>query len=169
MSASQPSVRQDCVIMRDHLIASDLPAIRSLVEATDMFTASEVGTAVELLCEYFEKGAASGYHFVVAEIEGAVVGYACFGPIPCTVSSWDLYWIAVQPARQRSGVGRLLLREVEGQVLKAGGSRVYLDTAGRDAYEPTRSFYERMGYARAAVLPDFYAEGDAKVVYAKRL
>jgi len=134
-----------------------------------MFSAAEVEIAVELVGEYLEKGTASGYHFTVAEIEGVVVGYACFGPTPCTVSSWDLYWIAVHPAKQRGGIGGLLVKEVEGQVLKTGGNRLYVDTSGRQAYEPTRAFYERMGYARAAVLPDFYAPGDAKVIYAKSL
>ena len=47
--------------------------------------------------ERLEKGAASGYEFVIAEDDSSMVGYACFGEIPCTVGSYDLYWIVVDP------------------------------------------------------------------------
>jgi hypothetical protein len=46
---------------------------------------------------------------------------------------------------------------------------MYVDTSGRAQYAPTRAFYEHMGYERAAVLEDFYAPGDAKVIYSKIL
>jgi len=148
---------------------ADLPAIRRLIEDTLMFSSAEVRIAVDLVCEFLDCGTSSGYRFAVAESDRAVIGYACFGPIPCTVSSYDLYWIAVHPSKQRHGIGRKLLEHVEQQIAEYGGTRVYVDTSGRDAYGATRSFYERMGYARAAVLPDFYAPGDAKVVYLKSL
>ncbi|MDY6910698.1 MAG: hypothetical protein SWC40_12285, partial [Thermodesulfobacteriota bacterium] len=37
----------------------------------------------------------------------------------------------------------------------------------RSLYEPTRAFYHRCGYARAALLQDFYAPGDHKVIFVK--
>jgi ribosomal protein S18 acetylase RimI-like enzyme len=98
-----------------------------------------------------------------------LAGYACYGPIPATRESHDLYWIAVAPERQGRGLGRRLLRAVEREVARAGGRRIYVDTSGRDAYAPTRAFYERAGYVREATLPDFYAPGDAKVIYRKQL
>ena len=157
------------VELRPHLKTSDLPAIRTLVEETRMFSLAEIQIAAELVSEFLKEGANSGYRFTVAESQGDVVGYACFGPIPCTVSSYDLYWIAVHPSRQHSGIGRQLLEVIERRTAEDGGTHVYVDTSGRDAYVPTRAFYERMGYARAAVLPDFYAPGDAKIVYVKSL
>ena len=39
--------------------------------------------------------------------ETVVVGYACYGPIACTVASYDLYWIAVDPQFQRHGIGQI--------------------------------------------------------------
>ncbi len=134
-----------------------------------MFSPAEIQIAAELVSEFLKEGANSGYLFTVAESEGDVIGYACFGPIPCTVSSYDLYWIAVHPSWQHSGIGGRLLDDIERWIADKGGTRMYVDTSGRDAYVSTRAFYERMGYTRAAVLPDFYSPGDDKVIYVKSL
>lgn len=155
--------------LRRYLKRSDLPAFRALLAETRMFSHAEIEVAAELVDESLERGSDSDYRFTVAESAGEVIGYACFGPIPCTVASYDLYWIAVCPSKQRSGVGRQLLDDVEQQIADYGGARVYVDTSGRDAYIPTRAFYERNGYVQAAVLPHFYAPNDAKITYVKCL
>lgn len=166
---SQSQESNTRIEFRDKLRPTDVPAIRSIVEATGMFSAEEADVAAELAEESLQRGDSSGYRFVIAESAGSVVGYACFGPIPCTRSSFDLYWIAVDPHSQRLGLGRRIIGQVESRVGSVGGTRIYVDTAGRDEYIPTRAFYERMGYVCAAVLPDFYAPADAKVIYAKVL
>lgn len=70
---------------------------------------------------------------------------------------------------QRSGLGRELLLETERRAVALGAQQMFVDTSGRDQYTPTRAFYERMGYEKAAVLADFYAPGDAKIIYSKEL
>lgn len=147
----------------------DSAQVLRLAEATGLFNAEEVAVAEELVHERLSKGAESGYHFVFAEDNGRLLGYTCYGPIPLTASSYDLYWIAVSPDYQRKGIGRLLLDETVRRVRQAGGDRLYADTSGRQQYENSRAFYERMGFHREALLADFYAEGDAKVIYSKKL
>jgi hypothetical protein len=44
-----------------------------------------------------------------------------------------------------------------------------VETSSRDDYASTRKFYEVHGMTEAARLADFYAPGDARVVYVKRL
>ena len=44
-----------------------------------------------------------------------------------------------------------------------------MDTSQRTEYASTRAFYESCGYLQEAVLRDFYAPGDGKVVYCKVL
>ena len=155
---------------RREVVSSDVAAIRALVSATGVFRADEVDVAEELVRERLARGDASGYHFVILEsTDGELRGYACYGLIPCTVASYDLYWIAVAPAQQRGGLGRRILEAVEADVAARGGTAIYVDTSGRAAYAPTRAFYERNGYLRAAQFADFYAPGDDKVVYVRRL
>jgi ribosomal protein S18 acetylase RimI-like enzyme len=145
----------------------DAERIGALVAATGFFSDAERGIAVELVRERLAKGAASGYEFVLAEHDGALAGYACWGPIAGTASSHDLYWIAVHPQAQGRGLGRRLVTLVEEAIARAGGTRVYVETSSRAQYAPTRAFYERAGYQRAALIEDFYGPGDGKVIYVK--
>ena len=152
---------------RDEPRAADLARVRELVEATGFFSGEEAAVAVELLDDRLARGPASDYRFLFAEEDGRVAGYAAYGRIPLTRGSWDLYWIAVDPATQGQGVGKALLAEAERRIALAGGERVYADTSSRAQYEATRGFYARCGYAVAATLDDFYAPGDGKVIFVK--
>jgi GNAT superfamily N-acetyltransferase len=155
--------------LRDTVRASDVAAVRSIVTSSGFFALHEIDVAAELVEERLARGVASGYHFVFADAGGQPIGYACYGPIACTVGSFDLYWIAVTAAARGQGLGRRLLAEVERRVAAAGGRRLYIETSSRPLYEPTRRFYERCGYATAACLADFYGPGDAKVIFVKAL
>jgi ribosomal protein S18 acetylase RimI-like enzyme len=105
----------------------------------------------------------------MAEHYGRLAGYACFGPVPATASSYDLYWIAVHPDFQGRGLGGRLLQEAERRIKASGGGRIYVDTSQRVQYASTRAFYESCGYLLETVLKDFYAVGDGKAIYCKSL
>lgn len=147
--------------------ADDLDSVRRIVTVTGVFRRAEVEVAVELVEERLAKGARCGYEFIFAERDGQTIGYACFGHIACTVGCYDLYWLAVTPDEQRCGVGRLLLAEVEKTLCRQSARRLYIETSGGSSYANSRDFYERCGYRRAATLSDFYAPGDAKIIYEK--
>lgn len=164
-----PQLTPDPFTLRTSPRPTDAIDIRRIVAATGLFRPPEIDVAVELVETRLAKGAASGYEFVFAEQRGQVVGYACFGKNTLTVSSFDLYWIAVEPQLHGQGVGRLLLAEVEKQIVSAGGTRIYIETSHRPDYVATRGFYERCGYTLATVLDDYYAPGDSKAVYVKTL
>lgn len=154
------------------VLESDAAAVHALVCETGFFSKSEELIALELVEETLSMGKESGYEFVFADTPGnpgRLLGYTCYGPIPDTASSFDLYWIAVAPAEQRTGLGSALLRETERLALRQNATRMFVDTSGREQYTPTRNFYERMGYREEARLVDFYAPGDDKVIYAKTL
>lgn len=164
---TKPSVGE--LSLRFELCAGDVEAVRQITESTGFFSPEEVGVAVELAEDRLQKGAASDYHFIVGDSGGRPVAYTNFGRIACTVSSFDLYWLAVDKQHQGSGFGRKLLTEAEHRIRALGGTRVYVETSNRAQYTPTRAFYERCGYRIEAILPDFYAPGDDKVIYIKLL
>jgi D-alanine-D-alanine ligase len=157
------------VTLRDVVSAEDLAAVREIVSSTGFFTPDELDVAIELVEDHLARGEASGYYFLFAEQDGQTVGYACYGPIACTVGSFDLYWIAVHRDYWQQGLGRLLLRAAERRIAAAGGRRIYIETAGKPEYAPTRKFYERCGYVAEASLADFYAPGDAKIIYSRAI
>jgi D-alanine-D-alanine ligase len=146
---------------------ADPGRIRELVESTGVFSRVEEDIAVELADERLAKGPASGYHFVFAEREGRVLGYACYGPIALTIGSYDLYWIAVDKSTQGQGLGGILMRKVEELIAAEGGRRIYIETSTRPPYAPTRRFYLHNGCKLEATLEDFYAPGDSKAIYVK--
>ena len=147
----------------------DRGVVRSLVESTGVFSPIEVDVAIELVDDRLEIGAQCDYKFVFAELEGSAVGYTCYGPICLTAASYDLYWIAVDKACQGQKIGQILLKRTEELIHSAGGQRVYIETSNRPPYAPTRGFYLINGYLQDALLKDFYAPGDDKVIYVKEL
>jgi ribosomal protein S18 acetylase RimI-like enzyme len=146
--------------LRHPVQGGDAAAVGDLVRATGFFNEEEIEIAVELV-------KSEGYSFVFAEDEAGLLGYTCYGRVPATKASFDLYWIAVHPRAQRSGIGRALMAETERAI--GTGAKVWVETSGRDQYAPTRAFYQRCGYSIAAVLDDYYAPGDAKIILVKTL
>jgi len=149
-----------------HLTPADRGRIEALTRAVGVFRADEVPVALEVF-----DGAVAGspdYLALGAELDGRLVGWICWGPTPCTVGTFDLYWMAVDPATQGAGVGTALIRAMEDR-LRGLARLIIVETAGRADYRPTRAFYEARGYHRAAVIPDFYAPGDDQLVYVKTL
>lgn len=157
------------ITYREIPIPADKESIREIIESSGFFSSDETDVAVELVEERLTKGVRSGYYFLFAECDGKIVAYTCFGPIACTAASYDLYWIAVHDDFRGSGIGKELLKRSEAIIAAQGGKRIYIETASREQYEPTRSFYLRCGYHEEAVLKDFYSPGDDKVIYAKAI
>lgn len=162
----QPSSQ---LIWRSAVTEADIAKVRALVVATGFFTPEEEDIAAELVEERLQRGAASGYEFVLAEQDGRLAGYACFGPIAGTQSSFDLFWIAVDPGRQGSGIGRAVLAKAEDAMRAMGATRHYAETSSTKRYAPTRAFYVRAGLREVANIADFYSPGDGKVVYERVL
>lgn len=165
----QPVERQGALTWRHAVMRSDVEAVKRLVAAASKFTAAEIDLAAELVQERIAKGRASGYEFILAEREGTLQGYVCYGPAPATDHTFDVFWIVVRPECQGQGFGRLLLARTEAEILKRGGTAIYVDTSSTEAYLPTRGFYERAGFETIALLPDFYRPGDGKVILRKTL
>jgi ribosomal protein S18 acetylase RimI-like enzyme len=105
----------------------------------------------------------------VFDTEGALEGYACWGPTPGTDRGYDLYWIAVDPRAQGGGYGSALMRAIEARLRERGARLLVAETSSRASYAQTRAFYERGGYVERARVRGFYAVGDDRVIYSKLL
>lgn len=151
-----------------HLSAADRGRIEEITRAVGVFREEETAVALDVFDEAIRNEPGNTYQLLGVDVEGRLAGWICWGPTPCTLGTYDLYWMAVDPALQGAGVGTALLTEMERRL--AGVARlVVIETAGRPDYLPTRRFYESRGYTAAATLPDFYAPGDDQVVYLKNV
>ena len=81
---------------------------------------------------------------------------------------WELLWIAVSAQRQGEGIGGELLRFAEQQVQANKGRMLLIETSSLPKYQKTRAFYLQHGYSEVARIPDFYTDGESKVIFAKR-
>lgn len=147
----------------------DRAAIRTIVAGTGVFTDEEIEVADELVGDAIARPDETGYHAIVLEDDGVVRGYACWGPVPLTEGTHDLYWIAVDRAAHGRGHGRELLRAVEDRLRAAGARLLLIEAAGRPDNAPTLAFYTRCDYQVVARIRDFYRPGDDKVVFGKYL
>ncbi|MCF8067095.1 MAG: GNAT family N-acetyltransferase [Desulfobacterales bacterium] len=159
----------DGIMLRYEPHPDDVSKVRSLIDNTGFFLPSEKSVLGEILQDSLQRGSKSGYYFILADFQDSLMGFSCYGPVACTTSSYDLFWIAVQPSCQGAGLGKILLQKVEDSVSAAGGSRLYVETASRPQYSGTRAFYEKHGYLLEATFNDFYSSGDNKMVYCKTL
>ena len=157
------------VTYRQQIQPSDIEAIADLVESSGFFSDEELEIAIELAEEKLEIKEASSYRFLFAEDNHRVLGYTCYGLVPATSFSYDIYWIVVANDLQGRGLGKLLMAETEKLIGSSGGRQIYAETSSREQYKSTRIFYENCGYKKEAFLKDFYTEGDSKIIYSKAI
>jgi ribosomal protein S18 acetylase RimI-like enzyme len=146
----------------------DIPLLEEILVATGSFTDAEVTIALELLETVINDPGQQDYEVAVADIGDHVAGYVLYGPVPLTEGNYDLYWIAVDPNSQGSGIGRRLMKHVEEQVRLRGGRLLCLETSSQGGYLRTRKFYEQAGYVEESCIRDFYKPGDDRLTYVKR-
>ena len=150
-------------------VPGDTPELLAIARGTDVFKPPELVALREVLDDYHAREHAHGHRSITFEQDGRPIGFAYYAPADLTDRTWHLWWIAVSKQIQAKGVGSRLLRHVEDDVRTAGGRLLVIETSSLPAYELTRRFYRKQGYAPPVVLRDFYADGDDICFFLKRL
>ncbi len=163
------SDQSDVITAIRHSEPGDRAAVLALVAGTGYFRDDELPTAQEVLDEALKAGPQGHYQSFTALRNGAPAGWLCFGPTPCTLGTFDIYWIAVDRACQGLGIGARLVRHAEEMIKACNGRLIVIETSGQERYGSTRGFYLKCGYHEAARVADFYAPGDDKVIYTKNV
>jgi ribosomal protein S18 acetylase RimI-like enzyme len=143
----------------------DRAALAAALASDATFKPDEIAVALELIDASL--AGSPDYELRVAELDGRVIGYVCFGATPMTRATWDLYWVVVDHAARGKGVARALIAAMETELAARGGGHVRVETSETEGYGAARTLYARLGYPEAARLADFYAPGDALLVYYK--
>ena len=165
LQSSKPPA--DRIRWRRIVDATDPARIGALVASTGVFSAEEARVAGELATTTL--AGTETYRFLFAERGGELVGYTCFDRIPLSSVSFDLYWIAVAPSERGTGLAVTLMERTADFATKKRGLWMFAETSSRAAYAPARAFYLKAGFEEAARFEDFYAEGDDKLIFRKRL
>ena len=150
-------------------VPEDTPTLLALTQETGFFKPIEIKALREVLDDYHAVNRAAGHRCITLERKGVVLGFAYYVPTAMTDRSWSLWWIVVSKTSQAGGLGSELLRRVEADAAAAAGRVLFVETSSLPLYEPTRLFYLKRGYEVAAVVGDYYADGDDLVYFRKRL
>jgi ribosomal protein S18 acetylase RimI-like enzyme len=157
------------VIMIRPTTPEETPTLTALAEETKVFKPFEITALKEVLDDYHAFNHAHGHRCVTFEQHGQVIGFAYYAPAAMTDRTWYLYWIAVSKQIQAKGVGGKLLHHAEDDIRKLGGRLLLIETSSLPHYDLTRRFYLKNGYEQAAVIRDFYSDGDDLVVFRMRM
>lgn len=109
------------------------------------------------------------YHFIIAKNEKQILGFACYGHRPLTEGTYDFYWLGVDPAFQKRGIGKALIERVENEVRNKKGYLLIIETSSMEDFSSTRAIYVSIGYQLVAQIPDFYKPGDGLAIFTKKL
>jgi ribosomal protein S18 acetylase RimI-like enzyme len=106
-----------------------------------------------------------GQEVLVASCRGRLAGFAWIDPRGAFSSAPYLRLIAVDESFQGRGVGSALLSEFESRTASVGRDYCLLVS---DFNEGAHAFYERHGYRKAGILPDFARPGITEILMVKR-
>lgn len=148
---------------------SETELLKQIADGTRVFKPIEIDALGEVLDDYHSLNHSHGHKAVTYEHEGKVLGFAYYAPTAMTDRTWHLYWIFVDKTTHAKGIGSEILRHVEQDIVRMGGRLFLIETSSLPSYEPTRRFYLKHGYEQAAVIEDFYTDGDDQVIFRKRL
>ena len=151
------------------ILEDDVPLIIKILN-NGVFGNSEMNIAIEIINSYLNDTDKRGYFIYVADYgANRTIGYICFGPMPLTEDTFDIYWVAVDRRFQKIGVGRKLLNFAEDYVRGKEGRKIIIETSSKKEYESARSLYKRAGYREVARILDFYSSNDDKIIFEKGL
>jgi len=148
---------------------TDRAIIADLIVSVENFNQAEVECALELVDIYLNDPDQNDYRIAVAEDAASIVhAYACWGPVPLTKGTYDLYWIATHPNARGHGYGQALMNFVERNISENKGRLLLVETSAQESYESTIAFYRRLDYEEASRIKDFYDVGDDRLIFVKR-
>ena len=110
-----------------------------------------------------ELGLRSSRHYIVARVDGEVVGYA---GLMLSLDEAHITTIAVDPAWQRHGIGRRLLVNLARVALARNARHLTLEVRVSNA--PAQRLYQEFGFQTEGVRKNYYAESgeDALIMWA---
>ena len=137
-------------------VAADAPVIAQLEEDNLGVDAWSVG-----LVEQGVSGQLPTIHYLVAETDDCIVGYAAASIV---AEIGELQRIAVDPAQRRRGLAGQLLTAVADLAAPEGADRVLLEV--REDNDGALAFYAAAGFAEIDRRRKYYRDGATAVVLA---
>lgn len=147
------------------IAVEDLPALKTVVEASELFTSDMLE---DMMSDYFTNDRSQEI-WLTSTVADRPVAIAFCAPERMTQGTWNLYLIAVHPDNRGKGIGTAMVQQIEQMLLVRGERILLVETSGLEDFAKTRSFYQRCGYEEEARIREFYQAGEDKIVFRKSL
>jgi ribosomal protein S18 acetylase RimI-like enzyme len=144
---------------------SDLSGIKKVVDSSELFPSEYLD---EMISDYFNNPDTQDIWFTYIDNNRQIaIGYCV--PEKLTDGTYNLLAIGVSQDTQRKGIASQMMNYIE-QLLKLKNGRILIvETSSDDAQIGARKFYQKIGYTQAAVIEDFWKDGEDKIVFWKKL
>lgn len=143
----------------------DVPAIKQLLDAVELFPSEMLD---EMIADY-SSGNVSTEIWLSLYSGDTLAGFCYATPEELTEGTWNLLAIAIDPKQQGNGLGASLIHYLENMLREACQRLLIIETSGVIGFAQTRKFYLQNKYREEARIEDFWAEGDDKIIFTKRL
>ncbi|MGH1485458.1 MAG: GNAT family N-acetyltransferase [Cellvibrionaceae bacterium] len=144
---------------------SDLAKLKVILDQTELFPSEMLE---EMANPFFHDSVCTDF-WQVYEHNGETIGFLYCVQERLTEGTWNVLAIAVLPEFQHQGIGGLLMSNIEQILQSSNSSTLLVETSSLPEYGRTRKFYDSIGYHKEAVIRDFYAKGEDKIVFWKSL
>ncbi len=144
---------------------TDLSYLKEVLDSIDLFPSALLD---DMIADFLRHPHSSDIWFTCIENHLPVsIGFCA--PEKMAEGTYNLYAIGVHASKQGQGIGKKMMQYIEDMLIAKNQRVLIVDTSGTETFTPTRKFYEDIGYTKEAVIRDFWAEGDDKVTYYKKL
>jgi len=147
------------------VVKQDGAALKEVLNSIELFPAEMLD---DMISDYFNNPKSQDIWFTATQNDQPIaIGYCA--PEKLTEGTYNLFAIGVRNDIQGKGIGKKMMAYLEDQLKQNGNRILIVETSGTDDFKLTRKFYENLNYTKEAVIRDFWANGDDKVIYWKKL
>ena len=144
---------------------NDLDALKKVIDSNELFPSELLD---EMIQPYFREGNDTEF-WITYEENNPPIAVAYYAPERMTVGTYNLYLIAVHPHFQGKSIGQKMLEYIENHLKNRGERILLIETSGLPEFENTVAFYKKNHYEQEAIIREFYAKGEDKIIFWKAL
>ena len=143
----------------------DINHLKGVLDSIDLFP-SEI--LEDMIADFFDNPDTQNIWLTATE-NNIPISIGFCAPEQLTEGTYNLYAIGVKSDQQGKGIGGKMMAYLEATLKEMQARILIVETSGSEELRLTRKFYEDLNYNKEAVIRDFWAEGEDKVIYWKKL
>ncbi|MDR2914444.1 MAG: GNAT family N-acetyltransferase [Tannerella sp.] len=142
---------------------TDFEALKVVIDSNELFPSERLD---DMTADFFNNPESQDI-WLTKEVDGKPIAIAYCAPERMAEGTYNLYLIAIDKSFQGKGYGSDIMIYLEELLQRNKNRMLIVETSGLPEFELTRQFYKKQDYFLAGVIPDFYQQGEDKVIFYK--